>query len=86
MPQEHEQSIDGMARWDDGYDARCVALLEKFRQQGIADAKAGKPMLRTFEHLGSGYCSAEGSHYERGYRSILSKEDETEVTKQRRLF
>ena len=83
---QHEQSIDSLVRWDDGYDARCVARLNLFRQQGVNDAKSGRPMLRTFENLGSGYCSAEGTHYERGYRSIVGKEDEAEVAKQRRLF
>lgn len=82
----HEQSIDGMARWGDDYERRCVAILGEFRKRGISDAKAGLPMRRTFEHLGGPYCSAEGSAYERGYRSILSPEQEAEVTKQPLLF
>ena len=83
---EHETSIDGMIRWGSDYDQRCVDRLAAFRDQGITDAKNGKPMARTFANLGSDYCSAGGTHYERGYRSILSKEEEQEMLKQKRLF
>jgi len=82
----HETSIDGMIRWGNDHDERCVSRLNAFYEQGIADAKAGRPMARTFGNLGSGYCSAEWTHYERGYRSILSKEEEAKAVEQRRLF
>jgi hypothetical protein len=81
-----EQSIDSMIRWGSDYDQRCADRLKAFREHGISDAKAGKPMARTFANLGGEYCSIEGSYYERGYRSILSKEEEQEIVKQKRLF
>ena len=86
MTRQPEASIDAMARWGGDYDARCVERLSAYEQWGIADAKAGLPMLRTFGHLGTGYSSAEGTRYEKGYRSILSKAEEAEMLRQKRLF
>jgi len=82
----HEASIESMVNWSGDYDARCVEKLTAFEQWGISDAKAGLPMLRTFGHLGTGYSSAEGTRYEKGYRSILSKAEEAEMLRQKRLF
>lgn len=82
----HEQSLDGMARWGDDYDRKCAEAIERYRQLGVSDAKARLPMRRTFQHLGGQYCSAEGSAYQRGYRSILNSADEADAVRQKRLF
>ena len=58
---------------DGRHDQEAAARMQAFFDRGVADAKAGKPMLRTFEHLGGLYWTAEGSEYERGWWSVEHK-------------
>lgn len=61
------------AMLDNRHDIATAERMQAFFDRGVADAKAGKPMLRALENLGGLYCSAEGTQYERGWWSVEHK-------------
>ena len=73
---EFRQTGTQMINRGDEYDRRVAERMQSFFEKGVADAKAGKPMLRTLWNIGSEYCSAGGTRYQRGYRSVLSVAEE----------